>query len=311
MVRETIKRTTSIRRKRQSKSQKSENYKKYYAARKQATPKWANLDAIEKIYAECRAKNKKAGRKKYAVDHIIPLRGKSVCGLHVENNLQILTKIANRKKSNKFIHEMILLTAEKLDQILPNVYGTATLAKFIGPINKVILSENLDTKERVAAFLAQIGHESGEFQTMRENLNYSAQGLRATFPKYFPTVGTAQAYARQPQKIANRVYANRMGNGDEKSGDGWRFKGRGLIQITGRNNYTALAKYLGKTLDETIAYLETPEGAVVSAAWYWKVNNLRDLEERNEFGMLTRKINGGTNGLEHRKLLYERALTIL
>lgn len=206
---------------------------------------------------------------------------------------------------------MILLTAEKLDLILPNVYGTSTLTKFIPALNKVIREVPLDSKERVAAFIAQIGHESGEFQAIRENLNYSAQALRSVFPKYFKTVGQAQAYARQPQKIANKVYANRMGNGPESSGDGWKFRGRGLIQITGRNNYTALAKHLGKTIDQTIEYLETPEGAVVSAAWYWRVNNLRDLEERNEFVMLTRKINGGTNGLEHRKLLYERALSIL
>ena len=205
----------------------------------------------------------------------------------------------------------ILLTAEKLDRILPNVYGTETLVKFIGPLNKVILTEKLDTKERVAAFIAQVGHESGEFQTVRENLNYSAQGLRKTFPKYFKSVAEAQAYARQPAKIANRVYANRMGNGPESSGDGWKFRGRGLIQMTGRNNYTELAKFLNKSIDDTIAYLETPEGAVVSAAWYWRKHNLRDLEERNEFVMLTRKINGGTNGLEHRKQLYERALAIL
>ena len=206
---------------------------------------------------------------------------------------------------------MIQLTAEKLDLILPNVYGTATLQKFIPALNKVIREVPLDSKERVAAFIAQIGHESGEFQTVMENLNYSAQGLRSTFPKYYGSVKSAQPHARQPQKIANYVYQNRMGNGPESSGDGWKFRGRGLIQITGRNNYTALAKYLGKTIDQTIAYLETPEGAVVSAAWYWRVNNLRDLEERNEFVMLTRKINGGTNGLEHRKLLYERALSIL
>lgn len=297
--------------KRRSKSQKAENYRKYYEARKRATPAWADLDKIEAIYAECRARNKKAGRKKFAVDHIIPIRGKTVSGLHVHYNLQIITKIANRKKSNKFTALMIILTAQKLDQILPNVYGTATLEKYIAPLNKVIVEYQLDSKERVAAFIAQTGHESGEYQTVRENLNYSAQALRKTFPKYFKSVAEAQSYARQPAKIANRVYANRMGNGDEASGDGWRFRGRGLIQITGRNNYTALAKYLGRSIEDTISYLETTEGAVVSAAWFWKTNNLRDLEERNEFLTLTRKINGGTNGLDHRKLLYERALSIL
>lgn len=308
----TLRTNRRVKRKRRTKAEKSENYRKYYAARKQATPKWADLEKIEAIYAECKALNKKAGRKKYAVDHVIPLRGKNVCGLHVHDNLQILTKLANRKKSNKFIQqEMITLTAAKLDQILPNVYGTASLEPYIAPLNKVIKEYNLDTKERVAAFIAQIGHESGEFQTVRENLNYSAQGLRNTFPKYYGSVKAAQGHARQPAKIASYVYQNRMGNGPEATGDGWKFRGRGLIQITGRNNYTALAKFLGKSIDETIAYLETPEGAVVSAAWFWKANNLRDLESRNEFVMLTRKINGGTNGLEHRKLLYERAMAIL
>lgn len=206
---------------------------------------------------------------------------------------------------------MIQINAKQLDYILPAIAGTATLEKFIPAINKVLIDQGLDTKERVAAFLAQLGHESGEFQYMAENLNYSAAGLRKTFPKYFASVAAAEAYARQPVKIASRVYANRMGNGDEASRDGWTFKGRGLIQVTGRSNYTTLAKCVGKSLTDTIAYLETVEGAVVSAGWFWKANNLRDLEQMNEFVLLTRKINGGTNGLEHRTTLYKRALAIL
>lgn len=205
---------------------------------------------------------------------------------------------------------MIKITAEKLDEILPNVYGTTTLQKFIPMLNKVFV-DNAFTREEAAAFIAQIGHESGEFQHIVENLNYSAQGLRTTFPKYYGSVKAAQPHARQPAKIANYVYQNRMGNGPEASGDGWKFRGRGLIQITGRNNYTALAKAIGKSLDETIKYLETPDGAVVSAAWFWKVNGLRALSNPSEFTALTKRINGGINGLEHRKLLYERALKLL
>lgn len=302
MVHKTRKRTTRLSRR--------NAYKEYYAARKQATPKWADLERIEEIYEECRALSKRTGRK-HQVDHIIPIRGKTVCGLHVPDNLQILTKNENRKKNNKFTtFDMVTITAKQLDEILPNVYGTKTLEKFIPTLNKVFLQEGFN-KEQAAAFIAQIGHESGEFQSLIENLNYSAQGLRNTFPKYYGSVKAAEPHARQPAKIANYVYQNRMGNGPESSGDGWKFRGRGLIQITGRNNYTALAKYLNMTVNETIAYLETAEGAVVSAAWYWKVNNLKAFSSPTQFTTLTKKINGGTNGLAHRKLLYDRALKIL
>lgn len=206
---------------------------------------------------------------------------------------------------------MIQINPKQLDYILPAVKGTATLEKFIGPLNKAINLLGLKTKEQVAAFIAQIGHESGEFQYMAENLNYSAQGLRNTFPKYYGSVAAAQPHARQPMRIANYVYQNRMGNGPEASGDGWRFRGRGLIQITGRNNYTAMAKYFGMTVDEVIRYCETVEGAVMSAAWFWQANSLKDFSAPNQFTLLTKKINGGTNGLAHRTELYKRALAIL
>lgn len=303
MVYKTRKRTTR-------RITRRDSYRKYYEARKQATPKWANLEAIEAIYEECRKLSKRTGRK-HQVDHIIPIRGKDVCGLHVEDNLQILTKNENRKKTNKFITlDMITITAGKLDEILPNVYGTKTLEKYVPALNRVFQREGFN-KEQAAAFIAQLGHESGEFQATAENLNYSAQGLRKTFPKYYGSVKAAEPHARQPARIANYVYQNRMGNGPEATGDGWKFRGRGLIQITGRNNYTALAASLRRTINDTISYLETPEGAVESAAWYWKVNNLKALSSPSQFTNLTKKINGGTNGLAHRKELYERALKVL
>lgn len=293
-----------------SKRVKAQNYKEYYAARARATPTWADLDAIEAIYAECRAISKRTG-KKHQVDHIVPLRGKEVCGLHVPDNLQILLKSENRSKSNRYNPlEMIKITAKQLDDILPNVYGTTTLVKYIEPLNRLFAREGF-TKEQAAAFIAQVGHESGEFQYVVENLNYSAQGLRSTFPKYYGSVKAAEPHSRQPAKIANYVYQNRMGNGNEASGDGWKFRGRGLIQITGRNNYTALAKYWSRSIDGTIEYITTPEGAVESAAWFWKVNNLKALSAPSQFTNLTKKINGGTNGLSHRKLLYDRAMKIL
>ena len=133
----------------------------------------------------------------------------------------------------------------------------------------------------------------------------------APFKKYFPTLASAQAYARNPAKIANKVYANRMGNVSEASGDGYKFCGRGLIQLTGRNNYTKFANAIGKTLDQTVAYLETPEGAVASAGWFWDVNKLSIYADKGDFVGLTRRINGGTIGLEDRKHHYDIALAAL
>jgi putative chitinase len=162
-----------------------------------------------------------------------------------------------------------------------------------------------DNKRRIAGFLAQLAHESGGFNFVKENLNYSADGLRKTFAKYFPTDELAKAYARQPEKIANRVYANRMKNGDEASGDGFRFRGRGLIQLTGRDNYTRFAASLGISIDETIEYLETPSGAVASAGWFWDNNGLNQFCDKDDFITLTKRINGGTIGLADRKHHYE------
>jgi putative chitinase len=166
-------------------------------------------------------------------------------------------------------------------------------------------------KKRAAAFLAQIAHESGGFNFVKENLNYSAKGLMTTFKKYFPNEALAKQYERQPEKIANRVYANRMSNGDEASGDGYKFCGRGLIQLTGRANYTKFSQDLGISLDETVKYLETPEGAVSSAGWFWDQNNLNQWCDKDDFVTLTKRINGGTIGLEDRKHHYEIALKAL
>lgn len=203
------------------------------------------------------------------------------------------------------------ITAEKLDYILPNVAGTASLQKFVVPLNKVFKDYQINTKLRASAFIAQVGHESGEFLYVKENLNYSAAGLVATFPKYFPNQKVADEYARQPVRIASHVYANRLGNGDEASQDGWKFRGRGLIQVTGRANYNACAQALGMTLEAVTDYLETTEGAVVSAAWFWNSHNLNILADKPDFIRITKIINGGTKGLSHRQLLYQRALQVL
>jgi putative chitinase len=163
-------------------------------------------------------------------------------------------------------------------------------------------------KNRAAHFFAQTAHESGNFKAFSENLNYGAKGLRGIFGKYFPTDAMARAYERQPQKIANRVYANRMGNGPEESGDGFRYCGRGLIQLTGKSNYSNFADSIETPVEETSAYLETFEGAVQSACWFWETNNLNQYADNNDILTMTKRINGGTIGLEDRMKHYAHAL---
>lgn len=166
----------------------------------------------------------------------------------------------------------------------------------------------IHTPERVAAFVAQCAHESGGFKFLKENLNYRAESLVKTFPRHFPDLATAKLYERQPEKIANRAYANRMGNGDEASGDGFRYLGRGLIQLTGKNNYTLFAAAIDTPLEEIPEYLQTFEGAVQSACWFWEQNNLNQWADKKDILTLTKRINGGTIGLQDRIKHYNHAL---
>jgi putative chitinase len=169
----------------------------------------------------------------------------------------------------------------------------------------------INTANRAAGFLAQCGHESAGFTVLKENLNYSADGLNKIFKKYFPTVADATPYARNPEKIANKVYANRMGNGPESSGDGYKFRGRGAIQLTGHDNYTQFAKSVGLTVDEAVADLETLDGAIESACWFWKKNGLNAICDKDDIVTMTKRINGGTIGLDDRKKHYEHAKHLL
>ena len=187
----------------------------------------------------------------------------------------------------------------------------ANATKYADAVDAAMAKFNINTPRRQAMFLAQIMHESGALSTVVENLNYRADRLLVVFPKYFKTQAQADAYAKQPQKIANRVYANRLGNGDEASGDGWKFRGRGLIQLTGKENYQNLAKAIGKTLDETVEYLKTEEGAVVSAGWFWDSRKLNSIADTGDIVAVSKKVNGGTIGLDERQKYYNKAISVL
>ena len=198
-------------------------------------------------------------------------------------------------------------TQEKLQQFLPkNQY----ISYWYSALEKLLPDYNIDNPQRLANFLGQCYHESGGFIFIKENLNYRWQSLRKVFAKYFPTDQLAQQYEKQPQKIANRVYASRMGNGPEESGDGWRFCGRGLIQVTGRDNYSWFAASLQITPEEASEYMETFEGAAQSACWFWETNNLNKFVDANDIRGLTRAINGGYNGLDDRIKHTQHALEI-
>lgn len=186
------------------------------------------------------------------------------------------------------------------------------LIKFVDPIRRTFEFYQIDEPIEQAAFLAQVGVESQHLTRTTENLNYSPSGLRATWPKRFPDYPFAARYARKPEAIANYVYANRMGNGDEASGDGWRNRGRGLIQVTGHDNYLAVATAFARPLDDTFRdWLTTPLGAALSAGWFWNSRKLNRLAKTPGIEDETRAINGGLHGLVERKRLFDRAIRLL
>ena len=202
-------------------------------------------------------------------------------------------------------------TQQKLAEMVP---GNPYIDHWYEAIAEILPEYEINTPARVAMFLAQCAHESGGFRAIKENLNYRAASLRKLFPKYFPDDATANRYASLPNKqeaIANRIYANRMGNGPETSGDGYRYCGRGLIQLTGKDNYTFFAGSLNIPVEEASDYLATFEGAAQSACWFWEQNNLNRFADANDVKGLTRAINGGYIGLEDRISHTEHALHIL
>lgn len=198
-----------------------------------------------------------------------------------------------------------VLTLDHLKKIVP---AAPYLEEWHEALVQCLADYDINTRLRAAAFIAQCAHESGEFRFIRENLNYSWQGLRKVFPKYFPTDAIAKKYHRNPEAIACKVYANRMGNGDEASKEGWKYRGRGLIQLTGKNNYQEFADSLEIPLNEAADYLETFEGAVQGACWFWEANNLNALADKGDIVSISRVVNGGENGLPDRIIKYNKAL---
>lgn len=199
-------------------------------------------------------------------------------------------------------------TEQQLAQLIP---GNKNVSEWYQALYKILPEYSIDTVPRVAAFVSQCAHESGNFQFLTENLNYRAESLMRTWPSRFPTMEIAQQYAMKPERIANRAYADRMGNGPESSGDGWRYAGKGLIQLTGKDNYTRFANSIDLPLSEVPAYLTTYDGAVQSACWFWTDKNLNPLADAGDIVTISRRINGGDNGLEDRKKKYALAMSVL
>jgi putative chitinase len=205
-----------------------------------------------------------------------------------------------------------------MQQILKSLYPNAAavnISAYAKPLTDAMIRYGINTIHRKRAFLAQIGHESGQLSVVVENLNYSAAALRSVFGNYFPSDIEAKKYERKPEDIANIVYAGRMGNTDP--GDGWKYRGRGLIQITGKENYSVIGKKLGANLISNPHLLISPLYAAMSAAAWWQNAGLNELSdklasgEQEAFKAITKRINGGYNGLSDRQKLYERAKKVI
>lgn len=201
-----------------------------------------------------------------------------------------------------------MLTIDQIKQICPRNKNVEQLTQ---SLNDVLPKYDINTRDRIAYFISQTIHESAQYTILVEGLNYSAQGLMKTWPKRFPSLAVATPYARNQEKIANKVYADRMGNGSESSGDGWKYRGRGAIMLTGKDNYSRFAKSIDKSLDETVAYCTTIEGSLAAGCWFWTVNKLNRFADSADFTGLTKAINGGIIGINERKEIYASAISAL
>lgn len=204
---------------------------------------------------------------------------------------------------------------EHLAKMIP---GNKNVDQWYEALIAIMPKYGITTERRVAHFVSQCAHESNNFRSLTENLNYSEKALNAVFGRYFgaPPKRNAAEYARNQEMIANYVYqdeyrSKRGALGNTEAGDGWRFRGRGLKQLTGRNNYTAFAKSIGITAEEAAEYVATEKGAVESACWFWDTNNLNDIADTDNVTLMTKRINGGNIGLADRKQRYLAAMQIL
>ena len=202
-----------------------------------------------------------------------------------------------------------ILTREQLKQMVKNPY----IDHWYDALEQLLDDYEINTPQRVAAFVAQTAHESGNYVFLKENLNYKAESLMRVWPKYFPNIEIARQYANKQEMIANRAYANRMGNGDEHSNDGWTYRGRGIIQITGKNNYIKVSQNMFEddSLVQNPDMLLDPEYAIHSAGWFWTAARLNELSDVGDLKLMTKRINGGYIGLEDRIKHYEHAVHIL
>lgn len=206
------------------------------------------------------------------------------------------------------------VTAEQLVQIFPA--AATRVAAFTCELNAAMQAWHVDSPARMAAFIAQVGYESAHFNHLVEGLNFDALRLAAIWPNRFADAsgkpnGLALQLGGHPEAIANCVYANRLGNGPPESGDGWRFRGRGLIQLTGRSNYCQAGIALNLDLENSPELLEQPRYACLSAAWFWTAHGLNDLADTGDFKAITLRINGGLNGYDGRAALWAKAQRVL
>ena len=184
-------------------------------------------------------------------------------------------------------------------------------AEWVDPLNETFQKFNILTPRQQGAFIGQCGHECGNFKVLEENLNYRAVTLMKLWPKRFPTQEVANSYEKNPKKIANMVYSSRMGNRDESSGDGYRFRGRGCIQLTGHSNYYHAGQACGVDFVMSPDLVGTPKYAAITAGWFWSTHNCNTFAENQDWIALTKKINGGTIGLSQRIEHTEKAISVL
>ena len=207
---------------------------------------------------------------------------------------------------------MSLITVDQLRAMIPT---NKEVEAWCEELNKALPKYDITTDQRIAGFISQCAHESMDFTAMSENLNYREETLNKVFPRYFgPGKRNAAEYAKNPEKIANYVYMDEFRTsklGNTQPGDGWRFRGRGLKQLTGRDNYTRFAKDYDMTAEEAAEWLETKEGALASALWFWNTKNLNAVADTSDVTRLTKIINGGNIGLADRKQRFDKAMAVL